>query len=152
MISEIFTFEIKDILDFTLKAGIAAFSGLLIGLERVYKGKSAGLKTNALVSVGAAVFVLISLKFQGEDYADITRVLSQVVTGIGFLGGGVILQKKDTIKGLTTAATVWCSAGAGCLAATSMFFELIILTILVLIINMVFGYIDLQFKNKHLDN
>ncbi|HAB28098.1 MAG TPA: magnesium transporter MgtC, partial [Xanthomarina gelatinilytica] len=74
----------------------------------------------------------------------ITRVLSQVVTGIGFLGGGVILQKKDTIKGLTTAATVWCSAGAGCLAATSMFFELIVLTLLVIIINLVFGYLDLK--------
>ncbi len=67
-----------------------------------------------------------------------------MVTGIGFLGGGVILQKKDTIKGLTTAATVWCSAGAGCLAATSMFFELIVLTLLVIIINLVFGYLDLK--------
>ncbi|WP_417856307.1 MgtC/SapB family protein [Xanthomarina gelatinilytica] len=147
MISELFTFEAKEVLDFSIKIGIATVSGLLIGLEREYKGKSAGLKTNALVAIGAAVYVLISLKFQGEDYADITRVLSQVVTGIGFLGGGVILQKKDTIKGLTTAATVWCSAGAGCLAATSMFFELIVLTLLVIIINLVFGYLDLK-KNK----
>ncbi|HLV69644.1 MAG TPA: MgtC/SapB family protein, partial [Xanthomarina sp.] len=144
MISELFTFEAKEVLDFSIKIGIATVSGLLIGLEREYKGKSAGLKTNALVVIGAAVYVLISLKFQGEDYADITRVLSQVVTGIGFLGGGVILQKKDTIKGLTTAATVWCSAGAGCLAATSMFFELIVLTLLVIIINLVFGYLDLK--------
>lgn len=144
MISELFTFEAKEVLDFSIKIGIATVSGLLIGLEREYKGKSAGLKTNALVAIGAAVYVLISLKFQGEDYADITRVLSQVVTGIGLLGGGVILQKKDTIKGLTTAATVWCSAGAGCLAATSMFFELIVLTLLVIIINLVFGYLDLK--------
>ncbi|HCY83435.1 MAG TPA: magnesium transporter MgtC [Xanthomarina gelatinilytica] len=144
MISELFTFEAKEVLDFSIKIGIATVSGLLIGLEREYKGKSAGLKTNALVAIGAAVYVLISLKFQGEDYADITRVLSQVVTGIGFLGGGVIFQKKDTIKGLTTAATVWCSAGAGCLAATSMFFELIVLTLLVIIINLVFGYLDLK--------
>lgn len=144
MISELFTFEAKEVLDFSIKIGIATISGLLIGLEREYKGKSAGLKTNALVAIGASVYVLISLKFQGEDYADITRVLSQVVTGIGFLGGGVILQKRDTIKGLTTAATVWCSAGAGCLAATSMFFELIVLTLLVIIINLVFGYLDLK--------
>lgn len=94
MINEMFTFEVKEIIDFTLKVGIATISGLLIGLKREYKGKSAGLKTNALVAIGSAVFVLISLKFQGEDYADITRVLSQVVTGIGFLGAGVILQKK----------------------------------------------------------
>ncbi len=67
MISELFTFEAKEVLDFSIKIGIATVSGLLIGLEREYKGKSAGLKTNALVAIGAAVYVLISLKFQGED-------------------------------------------------------------------------------------
>src|SRR5690606_38146036 len=144
MISELFTFEAKEVLDFSIKIGIATVSGLLIGLEREYKGKSAGLKTNALVAIGSAVDVLISLKFQGEDYADIPRVLSQVVTGIGFVGVGVLVQKKDTVKGLRTAPTVWCSAGAGCFAATSMFFELIVLTLLVIIINLVFGYLDLK--------
>ena len=142
--TELFTYDAAEVADFALKVGLATLAGLLIGLEREYKGKSAGLKTNTLVSIGASVYVLISLQFYGEEFADITRVLGQVVTGIGFLGAGVILQKEkeNRIKGLTTAATLWCSAGAGCLAATGMFVELGILTFLVVIINIVFVYID----------
>lgn len=147
--TETFIYEPVEILDFALKVGLATVAGILIGVEREYKGKNAGLKTNTLVAVGASVFVLISLKFQGAEYADITRVLGQVVTGIGFLGAGVILQKEDKIKGLTTAATIWCSAGAGCLAATSMFVELGILTFLVVVINIVFGYIDEKIEKKN---
>tara|TARA_R110002049_G_scaffold116110_1_gene268494 strand:- start:61024 stop:61470 length:447 start_codon:yes stop_codon:yes gene_type:complete len=141
---EAFALEMNEVMDFAIKIGVATVAGLIIGLEREYKGKSAGLKTNTLVAIGSAVFILISLKFRGEAYVDITRVLSQVIIGIGFLGGGVILQKhkEDSIKGLTTAATVWCSAGAGCLAAVGMFFELLVLTGLVIIINLLFGFID----------
>lgn len=129
---------------FALKLGLATLSGLLIGLEREFKGKSAGLKTNTLVAIGAAVFVMISLTYKDEANVDITRVLSQVIIGIGFLGGGVILQKSDRIQGLTTAATIWCSAAAGCLAATGLFWELGLLTALVLVINIIFGVIDRQ--------
>ncbi|MER3375021.1 MAG: MgtC/SapB family protein [Allomuricauda sp.] len=150
--TENFTNDSAQIMDFALKVGLATISGLLIGLEREFKGKEAGLKTNTLVAIGAAVFVLISLRFYGEEYTDITRVLSQIVTGIGFLGAGVILQKKkeERVKGLTTAATLWCSAGAGCLAAMAMWLELAILTFLVVVINIVFGYIDdrLEERNK----
>ncbi|MEW2921708.1 MgtC/SapB family protein [Muricauda sp. ANG21] len=146
--TEFFTYNSPGILDFSIRVGLATIAGLLIGLEREYKGKSAGLKTNTLVALGAAVYVLVSLRFYGEEYADVTRVLSQVVTGIGFLGAGVILQKEDKIKGLTTAATIWCSAGAGCLAATSMFVELGILTFLVVAINIVFGFIDSKIEGE----
>jgi putative Mg2+ transporter-C (MgtC) family protein len=146
--TEFFTYNSSEILDFSIRVGLATIAGLLIGLEREYKGKSAGLKTNTLVALGAAVYVLVSLRFYGEEYADVTRVLSQVVTGIGFLGAGVILQKEDKIKGLTTAATIWCSAGAGCLAATSMFVELSILTFLVVAINIVFGFIDSKIEGE----
>lgn len=142
--TEVFTNDWSQVMDFALKVGIATISGLLIGLEREFKGKEAGLKTNTLVAIGAAVFVLISMRFYGEEYTDITRVLSPIVTGIGFLGAGVILQneKEERVKGLTTAATLWCSAGAGCLAAMAMWLELVILTVLVVIVNIVFGYID----------
>ena len=142
--TEVFTNDWSQVMDFALKVGIATISGLLIGLEREFKGKEAGLKTNTLVAIGAAVFVLISMRFYGEEYTDVTRVLSQIVTGIGFLGAGVILQneKEERVKGLTTAATLWCSAGAGCLAAMAMWLELAILTVLVVIVNIVFGYID----------
>lgn len=128
--------------DFVVKIIIAAISGLVIGLEREVKGKSAGLKTNALVSIGAAVFILASLKYAGQEFVDTTRVLSQVVAGIGFLGAGVILQQKDKIKGLTTAATIWCSAGVGCLSALGLYAEVIIVTVLVVTINIIFSFID----------
>ena len=128
--------------DFAIRIACAIVAGLLIGFEREYKDKEAGLKTNALVSLGAAVFIMISLNFQGEKYVDITRVLSQVVIGIGFIGGGTIVQHGKDIKGLTTAATIWCSAGVGCLAAFGMYWEFAILTAVVVLFNFIFGKVD----------
>lgn len=128
--------------DFLFKILLAIGAGLLIGMEREYKGKDAGLKTNMLVSVGACAFVILSLQYQGGKFIDLTRVLSQVVTGIGFLGAGVILKKGDTVQGLTTAATVWCSAAAGCIAALYMVTNLILFTGTVLLVNLIFGFIS----------
>ncbi|QLG46537.1 MgtC/SapB family protein [Costertonia aggregata] len=127
---------------FLFKIGLAALAGLLIGLEREYKNKDAGLKTNMLVSIGACAFVLLSLQFHGQDDTDLSRVLSQVVTGIGFLGAGVILKEGGSVKGLTTAATVWCSAAAGCIAAFYLITELLSLTGFVVIVNIIFGVVD----------
>ena len=125
--------------DFLFKIFLAVFAGCFIGIEREYKGKDAGLKTNILVSVGACAYIIMSLQFFGSEYADITRVLGQVVTGIGFLGAGVILKREDTIEGLTTAATVWCSAAAGCMAAFYMVTNLILFTATVVVVNILFG-------------
>lgn len=127
--------------DFLFKILSAIVAGLLIGLEREYKGKDAGLKTNMLVAVGACAFVILSLEYQGGKFIDLTRVLSQVVTGIGFLGAGVILKKGGTVQGLTTAATIWCSAAAGCLAALYLVTDLILFTVAVLLVNLIFGVI-----------
>ncbi|WP_121667949.1 MgtC/SapB family protein [Mesonia aquimarina] len=129
-------------LDFMIPVLVALISGLLIGLEREFKNKNAGLKTNALVSVGAAIFMLISLKFEHQFGVDITRVLSQVVVGIGFLGAGVIVRKGANIHGLTTAATVWCCAALGCLAAVEMYLEVAAVTILIIAVNFIFGFFD----------
>jgi|SRR5690606_26714477 len=145
---ELFTFDLSAVMEFGIKLGLATLAGTFIGLEREYKGKSAGLKTNTLVALGACAYVLVSLRFLGTPEADPTRVLGQVVTGIGFLGAGVILQKEDKIKGLSTAATIWCSAGAGCLAATSMLLELALLTVLVVVINLAFGIVDRNIEEK----
>ncbi len=133
-----------DIAQFGVKVAIAAIVGLLIGLEREIRGKDAGLKTNALVAVGSCIFVVMSLQFRGEQSVDITRVLGQVVTGIGFIGAGAILQRKNKVEGLTTAATIWCSAGAGCLAAFDLKEELVVTIVVVLIINYGFGFIEHQ--------
>lgn len=138
--------------EFGIKIGAAALAGLLIGLEREIQNKQAGLKTNALVSLGAALFVIVSLEFEGEDYIDSTRVIGQVVTGIGFIGAGVILRQGTKITGITTAATVWCSAGAGCFAALGLYQELALLTILIVTINIVFRWIDIYIDRKLNEN
>ncbi len=139
-----------ELWDFGLRIGAALLSGLFIGVEREIRNKNAGLKTNALVSLGAAVFVLVSFHFRGEPSVDITRVMGQVVTGIGFIGAGVILHTGTTVRGLTTAATVWCSAGAGCLAAVGLYSELLVLTLLIVFVNVFFGYMD-KYINKKLN-
>lgn len=137
-----------DLMDFSIRIGAALLSGLFIGVEREIRNKNAGLKTNALVSLGAAVFVLISLHYRGEPYVDMTRVMGQVVTGIGFIGAGVILHTGTTVRGLTTAATIWCSAGAGCLAAVGLYKELLVLTLLIVFVNVVFGAMDKYINRK----
>lgn len=138
-IGDVPNFEISP--DILFKILLAIGAGLLIGMEREYKGKDAGLKTNMLVSVGACAFVILSLQYQGGKFIDLTRVLSQVVTGIGFLGAGVIIKRGGTVQGLTTAATIWCSAAAGCIAALYMVGDLIIFTGAVVLVNIIFGLI-----------
>lgn len=131
-----------ELLEFGYRIGAALLAGLFIGIEREIQNKNAGLRTNALVAIGAAVFVLTSLTFEGDDYVDTTRVIGQVVTGIGFIGAGVILHRGTAVRGLTTAATVWCSAGAGCLAAIGQFQELLLFTIVIVVINVFLGPVD----------
>jgi len=137
-----------ELAEFGLKVGLAVVAGFFIGAEREYRGKSAGLRTNALVSMGACVFILISLNFRDEENVDVTRVLGQIVTGIGFIGAGTILHHGTKVEGLTTAATIWCSAGAGCLAAVGMYKELAVISLLVIIINYVFSIVEIKLRHK----
>lgn len=125
-----------DIWEFILKIGIAAISGAFMGLERQYKGKPAGLKTYSLVALGAATFITISLMFQESDSTDMTRIVGQIVVGVGFLGAGVILHEKNetAVTGLATSAAIWCSAAAGCLAGFGLYLHLIALTLFVIFI------------------
>jgi len=91
---------------------LAFVFGAAIGLERELRGKSAGLRTNILICLGAAVFAIISKKM-AADPNSITRVAAQVVTGVGFLGAGAIIQDRGGVHGLTTAATIWVVASIG---------------------------------------
>jgi putative Mg2+ transporter-C (MgtC) family protein len=93
--------------------------GAAIGLERQWRQRMAGLRTNALVAVGAALFVALSLGM--DDDASPTRVAAQVVSGIGFLGGGVIIRDGLSVRGINTAATLWCAAAVGTLAGAGLF-------------------------------
>jgi putative Mg2+ transporter-C (MgtC) family protein len=88
--------------------------GTMIGFERQWRQRSAGLRTNVLVAVGAAAFTDLGLRLLGAEGA--TRIIAYVVSGIGFLGAGVILKDGTNIRGLNTAATLWCSAAVGTFA------------------------------------
>jgi putative Mg2+ transporter-C (MgtC) family protein len=118
-------------LDFIARLSWALFLGAAIGFERQWRQKSAGLRTNALVSLGAAAFTLISfaLTFQEDEIyrGDATRIIGQIVTGIGFLGGGVILREGLNVQGLNTAATIWCSAAVGSSAGVGFLSKLLLL-------------------------
>lgn len=103
----------------TVLAYAASFVlGTLIGLERQWRQRTAGLRTNVLVAVGAAAFSDLGLRLLGPEGA--TRIISYVVSGIGFLGAGVILKDGTNIRGLNTAATLWCSAAVGTLSGSGM--------------------------------
>jgi putative Mg2+ transporter-C (MgtC) family protein len=104
-----------SVADFALRLAVGVGCGALIGFERQWRARTAGLRTNALVAGGATLFVLYSVAT--EDSSP-TRVASYVVSGIGFLGGGVILREGFNVRGLNTAATLWCSAAVGVLAAS----------------------------------
>lgn len=101
--------ELKMLLDL----GLSALLGFLIGVERKIRSKEAGIRTHTIVSVGACLMMLISrYGFSGMD-ADASRVASQIVSGISFLGAGIIVYRKHEVKGLTTAAGVWATAAIG---------------------------------------
>src|ERR1043166_3695050 len=112
-----------EYLNFTLYTGAALLCGAVLGLERQYNGHPAGLRTNALVSVGAALFVSVSHLFAHQTGVDPTRITSYIVTGIGFLGGGVILREGFNVRGMNTAATLWCTAAIGTLAGSGFLRE-----------------------------
>ncbi len=122
-------------IEFILRLFAALTAGLLIGIERQWHRKSAGLRTNTLVAVGSALYVLLSINM-AQFGGDVTRIISQVVTGIGFLGAGIIFKDGLNVKGLTTAATVWCASALGCTAAAGLFKETLIGTITVMAINL----------------
>ena len=96
-----------------LRLVVALVLGALIGLERERRGHAAGFRTMAMVSVGSCLFTLVGAELFGGDRTDPTRIAAQVVTGIGFLGAGAILREQGTIRGLTTAATIWVVAAIG---------------------------------------
>jgi putative Mg2+ transporter-C (MgtC) family protein len=110
-------FDAGELLPTALRLAVALLLGSAIGVERQWYQKMAGLRTNALVALGACGFVVFSgLVGQGDP----TRVAAQVVTGIGFLGAGVILREGINVHGLNTAATLWCSAMVGTLAGAGL--------------------------------
>lgn len=140
---------------FIFRLASALLAGIIIGTQRELKQRQAGLTTNSLVAVGACIFILISesvimgaMANGGPVNNDNLRVLSQVVTGIGFLGAGVIMKDGLTIHGLSSAATIWCSAAVGCLCGYGMWRQALIAVAVIISINWGLKSIELYIKRK----
>jgi putative Mg2+ transporter-C (MgtC) family protein len=113
---------------FWLRLGTAVLCGGIIGLERQLRGKAAGIRTSILICLGTQIFVALGASFSG-DRVDPTRVLAQVVTGIGFVGGGVILARDGAVIGVTSAAVIWVLAALGAMIGLGHLIASIVLTL-----------------------
>lgn len=124
---------------------LATALGMLIGVERERRGKQAGLRTFTLVTLGSALFTILSANgFPGGDFRgyDPSRIASQIVVGIGFLGGGLIFLKEDYVYGLTTAAGLWAAAAVGMAVGFGKYTVAVFSTILILSVLWLFKFLD----------
>jgi len=121
--------------------GVAIVCGAIVGYERQFKDKPVGARTSILICLGTQIFVNIGTSFPTTS-ADPTRVIGQVVTGIGFIGGGVILARSGIVVGVTTAATIWVLAAIGVVIGVGHYLMAIMLSIVTVIILIGFDYID----------
>ena len=112
---------------------LATFLGAAIGIERELSGKAAGLRTNVLICLGAAIFTIISKRMVDVTEGSTTRIAAQIVTGVGFLGAGAVIQDRGGVHGLTTAATIWLVASIG-MACGAGFYKLAVASTLIVII------------------
>ncbi len=122
--------------DFLTRLALALLLGSVIGLERQWRQHLAGLRTNTLVCVGSALFVLLALKISSDASAP-GRIAGQIITGIGFLGAGVIMKDGFSVHGLNTAATLWCSSAVGSLAGFGYWAEASIASGTIVLIHLV---------------
>ncbi|MHB1096163.1 MAG: MgtC/SapB family protein [Gemmatimonadaceae bacterium] len=131
-------------LDLALKLGLAVLMGGAVGLERQIAGKPAGLRTNILICLGSALVMDLSMNLMGSDgrVGDPARMAAQVVTGIGFIGAGTIMQSKGTISGLTSAATIWTVAAIGLTIGAGFYVEGLGATAMVIIVLLVIGNLE----------
>jgi len=121
---------------------VASLLGGLIGLEREYKGRSAGVRTNLLISLGAAFFTLLSAVLAGDGSPNKGQVASNIVQGIGFLGAGLIIHNRSRISGLTSAASVWVVASIGMACGAGLLVAAVAATVIVIIALEVVGFLE----------
>ena len=148
--NDLFLFESWDqiravVPPFLVRSGAAALCGALIGLERERKGKPAGFRTNILICLGASMYMSVGLLLVnegGQSGSDPARIAAQVVTGIGFIGAGAILQQRGRVIGLTTAATIWVVAAIGIIAGAGFPILAFIASAMVLVTLIVLGALE----------
>lgn len=122
--------------EFALRLGAALLMGAAVGLERQWRQRMAGTRTNALVAAGAAAFVMCAFMVRDTSRSE-AQIVSYVVSGVGFLGAGVIFKDAGAVRGLNTAATIWCSAAIGAISGLGNLLHALILAVAVLCTNVV---------------
>lgn len=127
-----------DVIDIAIRIAAGVAFGTAIGVERQWRARTAGVRTNALVALGSTLFVIMGAYSFGGPDADPTRVAAQVVSGIGFLGAGIILTRRGAVRGLTTAASVWETAAIGMASAAGLWLLAIVVTVLHFVV--AYGY------------
>lgn len=135
-----------EYIDFLIRLLVALFLSFSVGLERQWRRRAIGLRTNVLVCIGAFLFVAVPVMLDIKDM----KVAAQVVSGIGFLGAGVILKDGLNIRGLNTAATLWCNAALGVLCAYGLILEAITGTFFILMANILLRYISRKLMKHNL--
>jgi putative Mg2+ transporter-C (MgtC) family protein len=121
---------------------LSAVLGGLIGLEREFKHRPAGLRTNMFICFGAAMFTILSEELAGSFSGDHTRIAAQIIPGIGFIGAGSILHAKQGVTGLTTAATLFVVASVGMACGGGLYLEAVFATLLILLALLVLGWLE----------
>lgn len=139
------------ITQFEIRLLVALLLGTAIGFERQWRHKMAGVKTNALVSLGSALFILLGAKILGDSSGE-ARIAAQIVTGIGFLGAGAIMKEGFNVSGLNTAATIWCSGAVGCLAGLGFWYEASIGTFFVIVSHLILKPVETKIENRTFSN
>jgi len=138
--------------DFILKILLAAMLGGIIGLERELSHKEAGLRTNILIAIGSTLITILSFKIAAlSKTADPARLTAQIVSGIGFLGAGAIIQARFAVHGLTTAATIWTVAAIGIAVGSGFYLVAFLVAVFVVIVLTVFKLL-LAFLEKQKQN
>jgi len=128
-----YTIQLLELIDTVISLGAAFVMGSVIGFERQYRQRTAGLRTNVLVCLGSAIFVDMAFNLGGQQGT--IRVIAYIVSGIGFLGAGVIMREEGNIRGLNTAATLWGSAAIGACAGAGLISNAVIGTLFILVTN-----------------
>lgn len=131
------------------KLGVATVCGGLIGIEREIKNKVAGVRTHILICVGVAILTYVGTIF--TDHADPTRVIGQIVTGIGFLGAGVIFKQNDKVTGVTSAAFIWFISAIGVLCGLNFIISASLITVLYLILTIILKRLEATYIDNNPD-
>lgn len=149
----------KDVWHFIVRMLIAIVCGLAIGVERKSRSKEAGIRTHAIVCLASCLFMILSKYLAAPLFSDITgntfdgdatRIASQVVTGIGFLGAGIIMYRRDVMHGLTTAAGVWATAAIGMAIGSGFIVTGVCATAMILLLQFIFHLPIKAFTTRHI--